>query len=66
MSREEEHPQRSAAQRSAALASALGAADPDYARLAVVERLTELRAAGRIDQETFERERRRLQRDEPR
>ncbi len=43
-----------------ALSSALGAPDPDYARLAAVERLTELRAAGRLSEENYQRERRRL------
>ncbi|MDQ3607348.1 MAG: hypothetical protein M3459_00370 [Actinomycetota bacterium] len=43
-----------------ALSGALGAPDPDYARLAAVERLTEIRAAGRISEEDFIRERRRL------
>jgi hypothetical protein len=43
-----------------ALSSALGAPDPDYARLAAVERLTEMRAAGALSEEDFERERRRL------
>ena len=40
---------------------ALGAAPADEARLAAVERLTELRAAGSISEETFTRERRRLE-----
>jgi len=44
----------------AALSSALGAPDPGYARLAAVERLTELRAAGRLSEENYQRERRRL------
>lgn len=44
----------------AALSSALGAPDPDYARLAAVERLTELRAAGRLSEENYQRERKRL------
>ena len=44
----------------AALTRALGGPDPDYARLAAVERLTELRAAGKITEENFVRERRRL------
>jgi hypothetical protein len=43
-----------------ALSRELGAPDPDYARLAAVERLTELRAAGRLSEEDFVRERRRL------
>jgi len=44
----------------AALSSALGAPDPDYARLAAVERLTEMRAAGTLGEEDYLRERRRL------
>ncbi len=44
----------------AALSSALGAPDPDYARLAAVERLTEMRAAGTVGEEDYQRERRRL------
>ena len=47
----------------AALSGALGAPDPDYARLAAVERLTELRAAGTLSEENFIRERRRLMGD---
>ncbi len=43
-----------------ALSSALGAPDPDYARLAAVERLTEMRAAGTVSEENYKRERRRL------
>ena len=46
-----------------ALSSALGAPDPDYARLAAVERLTEMRAAGTVSEENFIRERRRLMGD---
>ncbi len=44
----------------AALSSALGAPDPGYARLAAVERLTEMRAAGTVSEENYQRERRRL------
>ena len=47
----------------AALSSALGAPDPDYARLAAVERLTEMRAAGTLGEEDYKRERRRLMGD---
>ncbi len=47
----------------AALSSALGAPDPDYARLAAVERLTEMRAAGTVSEENYNRERRRLMGD---
>jgi hypothetical protein len=53
-----------AEQRDAALSAmsqALGGASPDYARLAAIERLTEMRSAGTITQEFFERERRRLE-----
>jgi len=46
-----------------ALSSALGAPDPDYARLAAVERLTEMRAAGTVSEENYKRERRRLMGD---
>lgn len=44
----------------AAMSSALGA-DPDYARVAALERLAELRASGAIPEETFLREKRRLE-----
>lgn len=44
----------------AALSSALGAPDPGYARMAAVERLTEMRAADTIGEEDYKRERRRL------
>jgi len=47
----------------AALSSALGAPEPDYARLAAVERLTEMRAAGTVSEENYKRERRRLMGD---
>lgn len=42
-----------------ALSSALGA-DPDYAVVAALERLAELRAAGTVSEEDYKRERRRL------
>ena len=54
----------SPAQRDAAIAGmseALGAGAPDAARRAAVERLTELRAAGKISEEQFHAERRRLE-----
>jgi hypothetical protein len=54
----------SRAQRDAALSAmsrALGAGPQDYAKTAAIERLTELRAAGKISDEKFERERRRLE-----
>lgn len=54
----------SSGQRDAALGAmsrALGAGPQDYAKMAAIERLTELRAAGRISDEKFERERRRLE-----
>ena len=44
----------------AALSQELGAA-PDQARLAAIEHLTELRAAGKISDEHYKRERRRLE-----
>ncbi len=44
----------------AELSSALGAVPVDEARLAAIERLTELRTAGAISAEAFERERQRL------
>lgn len=44
----------------AALSSALGGADPADARVAAIERLTELRAAGAVGEEDYKRERRRL------
>lgn len=42
------------------LSTALGRAPVEDARLAAIERLTEMRAAGTISAETFERERQRL------
>lgn len=45
----------------AAMSQALGAAPPDVARMAAIERLTELRAAGRISEEQYRDERRRLE-----
>lgn len=44
-----------------AMSQALGAAPPDYARMAAIARLTEMHAAGTISEEHFERERRRLE-----
>lgn len=44
-----------------ALSQALGSGPPDYARMAAIERLTELRAAGKISEEQFQKERRRLE-----
>ena len=44
----------------AALSQQLGGAPPDMARTAAIERLTELRAAGKITEEHFIRERNRL------
>jgi hypothetical protein len=38
----------------------LGAVEPDYARLAAVERLNELRARGMVSEENYLREKRRL------
>lgn len=54
----------SAEERDAALAAmsqALGAGPPDVARAAAIERLTELRAAGKISEKQYRRERRRLE-----
>ncbi len=54
----------SAQQRDAAIAALsreLGAAAPDHARMAAIERLTERRAAGAISDEDYRRERRRLE-----
>ena len=45
----------------AALSQALGAPAPDYARMAAIERLTELRAAGKMSEEQYHKERRRLE-----
>ncbi len=44
----------------AALSSELGAPSPDYARIAALERLNELRAAGAVSEENYIREKRRL------
>ncbi len=44
-----------------AMSQALGAGPPDDARMAAIERLTELRAAGKISEEQFHKERRRLE-----
>lgn len=45
----------------AAMSQALGGGAPDAARMAAIERLTEIRAAGRMTEETYLRERRRLE-----
>lgn len=45
----------------AAMSQALGGARPDAARMAAIERLTELHAAGKITEEKFHKERRRLE-----
>lgn len=45
----------------AGMAQALGAGPPDQARMAAIERLTELRAEGKISEEQFHKERRRLE-----
>jgi len=39
----------------------LGGAPADYARIAVIERLTELRASGKMSEEDFLREKKRLE-----
>lgn len=44
-----------------AMSQALGAGPPGHARMAAIERLTELRAAGKISEEQFHKERRRLE-----
>ena len=44
-----------------ALSQALGAGPPDAARVAAIERLTEMRAAGKLTEEQFHKERRRLE-----
>ncbi len=44
----------------AALSSELGGQSPDYARIAAVERLNEMRAAGTVSEENYIREKRRL------
>ena len=46
---------------SAALRADLGAAPVDYARMAAIERLTELRASGKMSEEDFLREKKRLE-----
>lgn len=45
----------------AAMSQALGGAAPDAARMAAIERLTEIRAAGGISEADYLRERRRLE-----
>jgi hypothetical protein len=45
----------------AAMSQALGAQPPDAARIAALERLTELRAAGKISEPAYRRERKRLE-----
>lgn len=44
-----------------AMSQALGAPTRDDARTAAIERLTELRAAGRMTEEQFQKERRRIE-----
>ena len=46
---------------SAALRADLGEAPVDYARMAAIERLTELRASGKMSEEDFLREKKRLE-----
>lgn len=46
---------------SSALRADLGAAPVDYARTAAIERLTELRASGKMSEEDFLREKKRLE-----
>ena len=45
----------------AALRADLGGPTPDYARMAAIERLTELRASGKMSEEDFLREKKRLE-----
>lgn len=45
----------------AAMSQALGAPPPDVARTAAIERLTELHAAGKLSDDDFRRERKRLE-----
>ena len=52
--------QHEAAARAADLSYSLGQARPDEQRIAAVERLTELRAAGKVSEENFLKEKRRL------
>jgi hypothetical protein len=52
---------REIASAAAATSIELGAADPDYAKLAALERLNELRVAGAVSEENYLREKRRLQ-----
>ena len=42
-----------------AMSHALGVGQPDAAKVAAIERLTELRAAGKLTEEQFQKERRR-------
>ncbi len=45
----------------AAMSQALGGPAPDAARMAAIERLTELRAAGKLSEDAYRRERKRLE-----
>lgn len=45
----------------AAMSQSLGAGPPDLARMAAIERLTELRAAGKMSEEQYHKGRRRLE-----
>ena len=49
-----------AAARVADLSRSLGQMPPDEQRIAAIERLTELRAAGKVSEENFLKEKRRL------
>ena len=51
------------ADRAAYLSYSMGQMRPDEQRAAVLERLAELRAAGKVSEENFEKEKRRLMRD---
>ena len=48
------------ADRAADLSRSLGRMPPDEQRIAAIERLTELRAAGKVSEENFIKEKRRL------
>ena len=51
------------AERAADLSRSLGRMPPDEQRIAAIERLTELRAAGKVSEENFLKEKRRLSRE---
>ena len=51
------------ARRAAELSRSFGQMPPDEQRIAAIERLTELRAAGKVSEENFLKEKRRLSRE---